>query len=120
MQCIVLNAIHVHVCEVHVSFDMVHFAFSVIYGGYLIICSLKVYRYIRITIIWYAKSIICKTNNIICSSNDETCCGIVIIRSSFTNICGAFFITMIILSGILRNNFRKLPSMTVRFKGIYK
>ena len=97
----------------HGTFCMICSAFSVIYGGYLIIYSVKVCRYSRINSIWYAKSVICYTNNLIRSSNDETCGGILIIRSSFTIICCALSITRIILSGILRNHFRNIPSMTV-------
>ena len=100
---------------------MVHF--YVIYGGYLIIFNVKLWIYSRITIIWCAHNVICNTHNSICSSNDilysqrfETCGSSLIIYSSFTIICGAFFITMIILSGILRNNFRKIPSLTAIYK----
>ena len=85
----------------------------------------KLCRYSRITIIWCANNVICNTDNIICSSNDmicsqcfETCRCISILNRSFTFICGAFFITMIRLFALPRNNFRKFLNMTAHFKAL--
>ena len=92
---------------------MICSTFSVIYGGYIIICSVKVCRYswITITCIWYAHSAICNTNNTVCSSNDiifsqcyETCGGILMIRSCFPGT------TLVYTCNIYVNyGFRRLP-----------
>ena len=113
------------IIRITLSWSIFHFymicsSFSVIHGGYLIICSAKVCRYSRITII-------CANNVIMQYIHVQQYMQFKwhYMQSVFRNIWWYFdYIVVLLLYAVhfsLRwsyfsaNNFRKLPSMTAHF-----